>query len=290
MRLIILVDGVASRAGAILTTGASWGDILISSARLRDTRPAKALTFCELVVLGRDALERLMPKFPPSARSIRHAALKLATQRMITILAMYAKLQQGATATTPPMLTDSSGPAGSPPPRSGLEAKGQGKFSSPIAEARGSPGGNSPDCSPSAMLLALQSPSKKSPASPQSTRPGPLGLPSLSPPPPPSRASGSGKSLAGSRGGAAAGNDTGTGFASGAEFTDVVGPAEVVSPSAVMARLDRMEATSTARLDRVEATMQLMLQMMVERNKRDAASRSAWLQADGHAHGNSLAA
>jgi len=50
-----------------------------------------------------------------------------------------------------------------------------------------------------------------------------------------------------------------------------VGPPETVLSSAVMARLDRMEAT-----------MQLMLQKMVERDARDAASRAAWL-ARGHA-------
>ena len=50
-RMCILDQGVVSRAGMILTRGASWGDLLISSPMLRDTRPAKALGYCEVVTL-----------------------------------------------------------------------------------------------------------------------------------------------------------------------------------------------------------------------------------------------
>lgn len=46
-----------------------------------------------------------------------------------------------------------------------------------------------------------------------------------------------------------------------------------------------------ARLDKMESTMQLMLQKMLERDERDAASRAAWLApANDPRQGNRLAA
>ena len=119
LRLVILVDGVACRGGAILTVGASWGDIQITQERLRDTRPAKALTFCELVVLGRDALESLLPRFPISEKIVRQSALKLGTQRMMVVLAMVAKLEMSSGKLAPgsaPMLAGA--------PRSAVETLG----------------------------------------------------------------------------------------------------------------------------------------------------------------------
>ena len=67
--------------GAILTTGASWGDLLITSQLLRDMRLAKALGYCEVVVLTKSRLEEESTNFPMSAQLIREAGLKLATQR-----------------------------------------------------------------------------------------------------------------------------------------------------------------------------------------------------------------
>ena len=41
--LNILMQGVATRGGAIIAVGGSWGDIILNSPLLRDTREAKAL-------------------------------------------------------------------------------------------------------------------------------------------------------------------------------------------------------------------------------------------------------
>ena len=152
----MLINGVACRAGAILTTGASWGDIALSVPRLRDTRQARALTFCEIVVLSRAALVKTMAKYPASARLIRQAALKLATRRMFILIAMYGKLHQ-----SPPRPEVA---ATRLTPRSAIEAKALGLVgsgatgrSSPSKKAAQSPVPHIVPLSPSAALRALQS-------------------------------------------------------------------------------------------------------------------------------------
>jgi len=97
LRLMLLVNGVACRGGAILTTGACWGDILLTVPRLRDMRPAKALNFCELVVLSANDLQKMLPRYPESHKIIRQAALKLATRRMFILIAMYGQLRKHST-------------------------------------------------------------------------------------------------------------------------------------------------------------------------------------------------
>jgi len=91
-RLCILMAGVASRAGNIMMSGATWGDMIISSPMLRDMRNAKALSYVEVVTLSRKGLDEVMAKFPVSAKAISMAALKLATQRTIVVMAMYSKV------------------------------------------------------------------------------------------------------------------------------------------------------------------------------------------------------
>ena len=81
---------MCSRAGAILTSGASWGDLILTSHMLRDTRQARALGYCEIVSLTRDGLDQLKHRYPRSEQLIREAALKLATQRAMIVIAMYA--------------------------------------------------------------------------------------------------------------------------------------------------------------------------------------------------------
>jgi len=84
--------GVASRAGNIMMSGATWGDMIISSPMLRDMRNAKALSYVEVVTLSRKGLDEVMAKFPVSAKAIAMAALKLATQRTIIVMAMFSKI------------------------------------------------------------------------------------------------------------------------------------------------------------------------------------------------------
>jgi hypothetical protein len=90
--LNILMQGVATRGGAIIAVGSHWGDIIITSPMLRDTREAKALGYCEVSKLTRDALYATSAHYPQSARIIHEAALKVATARSMMIISMYAKL------------------------------------------------------------------------------------------------------------------------------------------------------------------------------------------------------
>ena len=43
--LVILIIGVAARNGSFISEGQHWGDIIVSSPHLRDTRVAKALCY-----------------------------------------------------------------------------------------------------------------------------------------------------------------------------------------------------------------------------------------------------
>lgn len=92
-RMCILDHGLASRGGAILTSGASWGDLLVSSPMLRDLRIAKALGYCEIVTLTRPGLDEALQQFPASQQLIREAGLKIATQRAILVISMYARVK-----------------------------------------------------------------------------------------------------------------------------------------------------------------------------------------------------
>ena len=92
-RLIILVTGVVHRAGAIFTTGAWWGDLILTSPALRDTREAKALGYCEVATLSRTRLFDILDGYPEAAKIIRHAALKLSVQRAMIVIAMYARIR-----------------------------------------------------------------------------------------------------------------------------------------------------------------------------------------------------
>jgi len=92
-RMCILDQGLCSRGGAILTSGAFWGDLLISSPTLRDLRVAKAMGYCEIVTLARHCLDEALLQYPESQKLIREAGLKLATQRAIIVISMYARLK-----------------------------------------------------------------------------------------------------------------------------------------------------------------------------------------------------
>ena len=90
--LTILVQGVCSRAGAILTQGAYWGDAIISSPMLRDTRDAKTLAYAEVARLERSAITKISAGYPRSAQYLRYAGLMLATKRSLVITAMIARI------------------------------------------------------------------------------------------------------------------------------------------------------------------------------------------------------
>jgi len=241
LRLCLLVNGVACRAGAILTTGASWGDILLSVPRMQDLRKAKALTFCELVVLSGDGLRKLMPRYPESHAVVRQAALKLATRRMFILIAMYSKLRNSSASSQPATERGQITPrlqaalAASTTPLSAIEAKALLRVQSPSSKA-------APPSSPSAILKSLQ------PVSPwrelSSHKYAPLKSPPSSPhrPPPFSTFKNS--------------------------------PAEVKGAVEIETRHQR---AVMSRLDDVEATMQLMLRNMAERDAREEVTHAALL-------------
>ena len=90
--LNILMQGVATRGGAIIAVGGSWGDVIITSAMLRDTRQAKALGYCEVAKLSREALMHTAKGYPKSSKVIREASLKVAVSRAMMVISMYSRM------------------------------------------------------------------------------------------------------------------------------------------------------------------------------------------------------
>jgi hypothetical protein len=90
--LLVLVQGVVSRGGAILTHGAFWGDVMLARPILRDTRDAKTLAYTEVARVSRDAITKVAAAYPASAARLRHAALMLATKRSIVLTALVARI------------------------------------------------------------------------------------------------------------------------------------------------------------------------------------------------------
>jgi hypothetical protein len=90
--LQILVQGVCSRSGSILTAGFSWGDIIVSSPMLRDTRHAKSLSYCEIARVPRSAILSVGANYPKSAAYLRYAGLMLATKRSLMIASLVANV------------------------------------------------------------------------------------------------------------------------------------------------------------------------------------------------------
>ena len=88
-RHCILLVGVASRGGSLLTKGSSFGDIVISSPILRDTRPARAIGYVEIESVPISGLHHLMPRYPNTARVLREASIRLATQRALVLMSMH---------------------------------------------------------------------------------------------------------------------------------------------------------------------------------------------------------
>ena len=89
-------QGVASRAGAIIAFGGHWGDVILTSPILRDTRVAKALSYCEISKISRASLIEVSKSYPKSASIIRKSALKIAILRAMTIISMYARKHNDA--------------------------------------------------------------------------------------------------------------------------------------------------------------------------------------------------
>eukprot|EP00966_Prymnesium_polylepis_P327998 7383812-Prymnesium_polylepis.2 len=86
----IVMRGVAAKAGAILTktNGGFWGqDMIVTSRALRDLSSVSALSYLEVATLERDDLYACLENYPDSAQLVREAAMKIALQRAVVIIA-----------------------------------------------------------------------------------------------------------------------------------------------------------------------------------------------------------
>lgn len=99
--LNVLVQGVCSRGGVILTQGAFWGDAVINSPVLRNTKEAKALSYCEIAQVSRRAIIEVASKYPRSATTLRNAGLLLATKRGLVLTARIAQILNQRKANSP---------------------------------------------------------------------------------------------------------------------------------------------------------------------------------------------
>lgn len=87
--LTIITHGMASRGGVLLSVGAFFGDIIITSQALRDTTRAKALSYCEVARISRADMYEVLVDYPGSQHIIKQAGLRLALARAVTIISVY---------------------------------------------------------------------------------------------------------------------------------------------------------------------------------------------------------
>ena len=88
----IVIKGTAVRGGKPYALGQLWGeDCIVTSAALRDQRPAVALTYCEICYLHREDIQTVSKDWPASARVLRLEALKIAMFRAPQLIASYIK-------------------------------------------------------------------------------------------------------------------------------------------------------------------------------------------------------
>ena len=68
----------------VLTSGMVWGvDTVLTSDRLKDLSPARALTFVEVSYLPNDALEHCLELYPGDAKRVRSEVVWMAVRRGI---------------------------------------------------------------------------------------------------------------------------------------------------------------------------------------------------------------
>lgn len=90
--LNVITHGMVSRGGVFLAVGDFFGDIILSSPVLRDTTRAKALCYCEIAVITREALFEALVPYPNSQRIIKQAAIKIALSRTMIIISIISNL------------------------------------------------------------------------------------------------------------------------------------------------------------------------------------------------------
>ena len=95
-RLLIFERGVAARRGRILSPGRCTGeDVVLARADLRDTEPAIALGFCQLLAIDRYQLLELARPHPYARAAIRRWAVQMALRRAFIAAAHERASQHG---------------------------------------------------------------------------------------------------------------------------------------------------------------------------------------------------
>ena len=74
--LNVLTAGMATRGATMITQGTAFGDIILASAALRDTTPARTMIYCEAARISRDDLYEALKEYPEDAAIIRQASVK----------------------------------------------------------------------------------------------------------------------------------------------------------------------------------------------------------------------
>jgi hypothetical protein len=95
--LAILTHGMAARGSAFMNPGMWWGDIFLTSAKLRDATPVNCLLYCEVARLSRYDLLETAEKHPQVAQPLRLASLQVALKRTITLVALSQKRGRAST-------------------------------------------------------------------------------------------------------------------------------------------------------------------------------------------------
>ena len=136
--LNVLTVGMATRGAAMLQAGAAFGDIILTSAALRDTTPARCMIYCEAARISRVALHEALKSHPEARDIIRQAAIKLALNRAMVIISLHVQLRKERNAqpapTSPAKQQVSSPqrlPAPSPDPGAGTDAASTGSEERP---------------------------------------------------------------------------------------------------------------------------------------------------------------
>ena len=82
VHLFVVLRGICSRMGSIMTPGKSWGeDFILNHPSLKDTRSVLALTYTELLVLERPDLFALLADAPEMAERVRKTVVRLTFRR-----------------------------------------------------------------------------------------------------------------------------------------------------------------------------------------------------------------
>ena len=92
-QLNILTHGMATRGGTFKSPGAWWGDVFLTSSKLRDTTPATCILYCEVARLTRYDLLEVAEQHPGVKGDLKRASLQLALQRTILLVALTAKTE-----------------------------------------------------------------------------------------------------------------------------------------------------------------------------------------------------